>query len=111
MGRLVMGQVVAPKSLRSVAAFNPMDEKSAGISGKKVSAVASLIAVASVSGAEAQQSNLPPVTVDAPVQRPRPAASKPSPDQLRARTALRRAARRAQPAQVAPVPFPNAGSP
>jgi catecholate siderophore receptor len=39
-----------------------------------------LIAVASVSGgAQAQQSNLPPVTVDAPVERPRPAASKPSP--------------------------------
>ena len=65
--------------------------------------------MASFSGAEAQQSNLPPVTVDAPVARPRPAASKPSPDQVRARTALRRAARRAQPAQVAAVPFPNAG--
>ena len=33
----------------------------------------------------------------------------PQPDQLRARTALRRAARRTQPAQVAAVPFPNAG--
>jgi len=64
--------------------------------------------VASFSGAEAQQPNLPPVTVDAPVARPRPAASKPSPDQVRARTALRRAARRTQP-QVAAVPFPNAG--
>ncbi|OKO80166.1 hypothetical protein AC629_27965, partial [Bradyrhizobium sp. NAS80.1] len=79
-----MGQVVAPKSLRSIATFVPMDEKSAGISGKKVSAVASLIAVASVSSAEAQQSNLPPVTVDAPVVRPRPVASKPSPEQVRA---------------------------
>jgi len=57
--------------------------------------VAGLIAVASFTGAEAQQSNLPQVTIDAPVARPRPAASKPSPDQLRARTALRRAARRA----------------
>ncbi|MCS4026875.1 catecholate siderophore receptor [Bradyrhizobium japonicum] len=104
MERLVMGQVVAPKSLRSVAAFNGMDEKSAGISGKKVSAVASLIAVASVSsGAEAQQSNLPPVTVDAPVQRPRPAASKPSPDQIRARNAVRRAAQRQQAQQSAPT--------
>ena len=71
--------------------------------------LAGLIAVASFSGAEAQQSNLPPVTVDAPVARPRPAASKPSPDQLRARTALRRAGSRSQPAQVAAVPFPNAG--
>ncbi|HVR56565.1 MAG TPA: TonB-dependent receptor, partial [Pseudolabrys sp.] len=59
--------------------------------------------------AEAQQAPIPPVTVDAPVARPRPAASKPTPDQVRARTALRRAARRSQPAQVAPVPFPNAG--
>ncbi|WP_448046279.1 TonB-dependent receptor [Bradyrhizobium liaoningense] len=99
-----MGQVVAPKSLRSVAALDPLDERSAGVSGKKVSAVASLIAVASVSGgAQAQQSNLPPVTVDAPVERPRPAASKPSPEQVRARNALRRAAQRQQAQQTAPV--------
>ncbi|MBH5396974.1 TonB-dependent receptor [Bradyrhizobium sp. CNPSo 4010] len=98
-----MGQVVAPKSLRSVVAFDPMDERSAGVSGKKVSAVASLIAVASVSsGAQAQQSNLPPVTVDAPVERPRPTASKPSPEQVRARNALRRAAQRQQ-VQTAPA--------
>lgn len=97
-----MGQVVAPKSLRSVAAFNPQDDKSAGISGKKVSAVASLIAAASVStGAQAQQSTLPPVSVDAPVERPRPAASKPSAEQVRARNALRRAAQRQQ--QAAPA--------
>lgn len=102
MGRLVVGQVVAPKSLRSVAAFNPPDDKSAGISGKKVSAVASLIAVASVStGAQAQQSTLPPVNVDAPVERPRPAASKPSAEQVRARNALRRAAQRQQQAATA----------
>src|SRR6186713_2476173 len=100
----------APRSLRFEAAVNSLGQTVENNSGKKVSAVAGLIAVASFSGAEAQQSNLPPVTVDAPVARPRPAASKPSPDQLRARTALRRAARRAQPAQVAPVPFPNAGS-
>ncbi|OPY96393.1 TonB-dependent receptor [Bradyrhizobium sacchari] len=99
-----MGQVVAPKSLRSVAAFNPVDEKFSGISGKKVSAVASLIAAASVSsGAEAQQSNLPPVTVDAPVQRPRPVASRPTPDQVRARNALRRAAQRQQAQQAVPA--------
>ncbi|MGY8631231.1 TonB-dependent receptor [Bradyrhizobium sp. 14AA] len=103
-----MGQVVAPKSLRSVAAFNAADDKSAGVSGKKVSAVASLIAVASVSsGAEAQQSNLPPVTVDAPVQRPRPTASKPTPEQVRARNALRRAAQRQQAAQQAAPATPS----
>src|SRR6266480_4941777 len=104
-----MGQAKAPRSLRSIATVNSVDEKLDSNSGRKVSAVASLIAVASFSGAEAQQSNLPPVTIDAPVARPRPAASKPSADQLRARTALRRAARRSQPAQVAAVPFPNAG--
>ena len=105
----VMNLQKAPRSLRFEAAVNSLGQTVENNSGKKVSAVAGLIAVASFSGAEAQQSNLPPVTVDAPVARPRPAASKPSPDQLRARTALRRAARRAQPAQVAPVPFPNAG--
>ncbi|MBR0874782.1 TonB-dependent receptor [Bradyrhizobium tropiciagri] len=98
-----MSNVKAPRSLRFEAAGGSAD--SASHSGK-VSAVAGLIAVASFSGAEAQQSNLPPVTVDAPVARPRPAASKPSPDHVRARSALRRAARRAQPAAV---PFQNAG--
>ncbi|MDN5001600.1 TonB-dependent receptor [Bradyrhizobium sp. GCM10027634] len=98
-----MGQMVAPKSLRSVAVFDLADEKPSGVS-KKVSAVASLIAVASVSsGAEAQQSDLPPVTVDAPIQRLRPTASKPTPDQVRARNALRRAAQRQQAAQTAPA--------
>src|SRR5437667_10738760 len=92
-----MGQIKAPRSLRSIAAIDPVEEKFDGNSGKKVSAVAGLIAVASFSGAEAQQTNLPPVTVDAPVARPRPAASKPTPDQVRARNALRRAVRRTQP--------------
>ncbi|WP_082528980.1 MULTISPECIES: TonB-dependent receptor [unclassified Bradyrhizobium] len=72
----------------------------------KVSAVAGLIAVASFSGAKAQQSDLPPVTVDAPIQRPRPKASKPSPDQIRARDALRRAPTR----QTTQAPPPAAGS-
>ncbi len=103
-----MNVVKAPRSLRFEAAVNSLGQVEIS-SGKKVSAVAGLIAVASFSGAEAQQSNLPPVTVDAPVARPRPAASKPSPDQIRARTALRRAARSTQPTPVAAVPFPNAG--
>lgn len=104
-----MNQAKAPRSLRIEAAINSVGQTIENNSGKKVSAVAGLIAVASFTGAEAQQSSLPPVTVDAPVSRPRPAASKPSPDQVRARSALRRASRRTQPAQVAPVPFPNAG--
>jgi catecholate siderophore receptor len=104
-----MGTAKMPGSLRSVARINPVQDNSDSYSGKKVSAVAGLIAVASLSGAEAQQSSLPPVTVDAPVARPRSAATKLTADQVRARNALRRAARRAQPAQVAAVPFPNAG--
>ena len=104
-----MIQVKAPRSLRFEAAINSVGLTIENNSGKTVSAVASLLAVASFSGAEAQQSSLPPVTVDAPVARPRPAAAKPSADQLRARTALRRAASRSQQAPVAAVPFPNAG--
>src|SRR6478736_280515 len=104
-----MNQAKAPKSLRFQTAINSVNQTIESNSGKTVSAVAGLIAVASFSGAEAQHTGLPPVTVDAPVVRPRPAAAKPSPDQLRARTALRRQAHRSQPVQVAPVPFPNAG--
>jgi catecholate siderophore receptor len=103
-----MGQVVTPRSLRSFAAVNLSAEGFDNNSGRKVTAVAGLIAVASVSAAEAQQSNLPPATVDAPVARPKPAAAKPSPEQVRARNALRRAAREKQ-QQAAAVPFPNAG--
>ena len=110
LGAVEMNKAKTPRSLRSNAAVNSVSEKSENYSGRKVSAVAGLMAVASFSGAEAQQSNLPPVTVDAPVSRPRPAVSKPTPDQIRARNALRRAARRSQPTQVAPVPFPNAGT-
>jgi len=104
-----MGQLKKPKSLRTMSTAYAVDGVVDAYSGKKVSAVAGLIAVASFSGAEAQQSTLPPVTIDAPVARPRPVASKPSSDQLRARSALRRAARRSQPAPVAAVPFPNVG--
>ncbi|MBI5319088.1 TonB-dependent receptor [Bradyrhizobium sp.] len=104
-----MGTARAPRSLRFDMAIDSIDERFDGYSGRKVSAVAGLIAVASFSGAAEAQQLLPPVNVDAPVERPRPTASKPGADQLRARSALRRAARRAQPAQVAAVPFPNAG--
>ena len=55
--------------------------------------VGCLIAVAAMTGAEAQEQPLPPVTVDAPIARPKPPAAKPSPEQIRARNALRRAAR------------------
>ncbi|SDS40028.1 TonB-dependent receptor [Bradyrhizobium canariense] len=105
-----MNTAKMPRSLRFNAAMNSVGETFDNYSGRKVSAVAGLVAVASITGAKAQQAPLPPVTIDAPVARPRPAATKPTPDQIRARNALRRAARRTQPAQVAPVPFPNAGT-
>jgi catecholate siderophore receptor len=105
-----MNKAKTPRSLRSNAALNLVSETFGNYSGRKVSAVAGLMAVASFSAAEAQQDPLPPVTIDAPVVRPRPATSKPTPDQVRARNALRRAARRTQPAAAAPVPYPNAGA-
>ena len=70
-----MNKAKTPRSLRSNAALNSVSETFDGHSGRKVSAVAGLMAVATFSGAEAQQAPLPPVTVDAPVARPRPAAS------------------------------------
>src|SRR4051812_36607644 len=104
-----MGQVMTPRSLRAISTVNIKGRAFDCISGTGVSAVAGLIAVASVSGAEAQ-SELPPVNVDAPVARHKPVAAKPTADQTRARNALRRAAQRQQVAQqAAAVPFPNAG--
>ncbi|MEH6950944.1 TonB-dependent receptor [Nitrobacter sp. NHB1] len=106
-----MSNAKMPRSLRTIAAADSIGKSSLEINSVgKVSTVAGLIAVASFSAAEAQQSNLPAVTIDAPVVRPHHARSKPTADHVRARTALRHAARRAQPAQVAPVPFPNAGT-
>jgi len=98
--------------LRSVAVRKSFSSNLDGATGKTVSAVASLIAVASVSGgAQAQQTNLPPVNVDAPKERPRSAAAKPTPDQVRARNALRRAAQQRQQAAQAPVVDPSPGAP
>lgn len=98
-----MGMARAPRSLRSTAARQALGSNFDVAAGKTVSTVASLIAVASVSsGAQAQQTNLPPVNVDAPKERPRSTQAKPTPDQVRARNALRRAAQRQQ-AATAPV--------
>ncbi len=106
-----MGVTKTPRSLRSVAVRKSFGSNLDGATGKTVSAVASLIAVASVStGAQAQQSTLPPVNVDAPKERPRSTAAKPTPEQVRARNALRRAAQRQQ-AATAPVANPTPGAP
>jgi catecholate siderophore receptor len=104
-----MGKTKAPHSLRSLGAVSTFDQCVDSGSGKKVTAVAGLIAVASISSAKAQHSDLPPVTVDAPVASQRPPAAKPSAEQVRVRNALRRNAVRHSPQPVAPVPFPNAG--
>ncbi|CCD99351.1 TonB-dependent receptor [Bradyrhizobium sp. STM 3809] len=97
-----MGKAVFPRSLRAAGWHD--GEPSADMTGAKVSAVASLIAVASFSSAEAQQAPLPSVTVEAPVARPKPQASRPTADQIRARDAMRRAARQQQQQQQAAAP-------
>ncbi len=102
----------APRSLRSTAARQALGSNLDSATGKTVSTVAGLIAVASVSsGAQAQQTNLPPVSVDAPKERPRPTASKPTPEQVRARNAMRRAAQQRQQAAQAPATTPSPGGP
>jgi catecholate siderophore receptor len=105
-----MGLVKSPKSLRSISAEVFVGQRSEGHAAK-VSSVAGLIAVASFSAAEAQQPNLPPVTVDAPVSRPRPVASKPTAEQIRARNALRRAGRTQQRAAAAAPAAATVGAP
>jgi catecholate siderophore receptor len=79
-----------PQALDGVLNANP---------GRKVT-LGCLIAVASIAGAKAQ-SPLAPVTVEAPVTRKKPAVAKPTPEQLRVRAALRRAARAKQAAAAA----------
>jgi catecholate siderophore receptor len=104
-----MSNAKLPRSLRSYIAADAII-----ISGKEVEAagtvtVACMIAAASISGAEAQQTPLPPVTIDAPIARPRPPAAKQTAEQRRVRAALRRAGRREQqPAQSGPANSPNA---
>ena len=98
-GAAVMDCVRLPRTLRSRVPGAFFDETGDANAGRKVT-VACLIAVASITGAEAQ-SPLPPVTVDAPVARKQPAATKPTAEQVRVRTALRRAAQAKQAAQAA----------
>jgi catecholate siderophore receptor len=85
-----MTAIKAPRSLRGFDTGGLFNEVFDAKTGRKVT-IGCLVAVASVSGAEAQQSPLPPVTVDAPVVRKKPAATKPTAEQLRARAALRAA--------------------
>jgi catecholate siderophore receptor len=87
-----MGIVLRPDSLRAFAGMNRLDGVLEGNPTQKVT-VGCLIAMAAMTGAEAQEQPLPPVTVEAPITRPKPPTAKPTPQQLRVRAALRRAAR------------------
>src|SRR5712671_5939816 len=86
--------VRAPRSLRSPIAFVAPNDNIQIETSLKVT-VACLVAAGSIAG-EAQESPLPPVTIDAPVTRPRPPAAKPTPEQIRVRNELRRLARERQ---------------
>jgi catecholate siderophore receptor len=99
--------VRAPRSLRSPIAFVAPNDNTEIDTSLKVT-VACLVAAGSITGAEAQQSPLPPVTIDAPITRPRPPAAKPTPEQVRVRNELRRLAReRQKQEQAAPKPAGN----
>ncbi len=99
--------VRAPRSLRSPIVFVAPNDNTEIDTSLKVT-VACLVAAGSITGAEAQQSPLPPVTIDAPVTRPRPPAAKPTPEQIRVRNELRRLAReRQKQEQAAPKPAAN----
>ena len=87
-----MGAVLRPASLRADVGMSRLEGAWDGSATQKVT-VGCLIAVASVAGAEAQEQALPPVTVEAPIARPKPPAAKPTAEQKRVRAALRRAAR------------------
>jgi catecholate siderophore receptor len=82
-----------PPTLRRAWPEQANDNAADGISGRKVTA-GCLIAVASISTAQAQQP-LAPVQVESPTTNKK-AATKPTPEQIRARNALRRAARAKQ---------------
>ena len=84
--------VLRPSTLRALPGLRSIDEVLENSATQKLT-VGCLIAVAAMGSAEAQEQSLPPVTVDAPIARPKPPSAKPSPEQRRARNALRRIAR------------------
>lgn len=119
-----MGTSQGPVSLRPITGVGRKSEALEGNAARKVT-VGCLVAFASITGAKAQQpaappaadagsgaqqEPLPPVTVEAPTARQRAATPRPSKEQLRARNALRRAARtRQRAAQARPqAPAPSA---
>jgi catecholate siderophore receptor len=105
----VSSAVKVPGSLRSPIAF-VVPKDGAEIDASLKFTVACLVAAGSITGAEAQETPLPPVSVDAPVTRPKPPAAKPTPEQVRVRNELRRQARerqQQQQQQAAPQPSAN----
>jgi len=101
-----MSSPKAPLSLRPFVGGGLIGDAFDSNATRKVT-VGCLIAVASISSAEAQQP-LAPVTVDAPVTRKKPAMAKPTAEQLRIRNALRRATRaKHRAAQAAPAASPE----
>jgi catecholate siderophore receptor len=99
-----MGGIKAPRSLRTSISIN-VDRLDINTTGKV--AMAALAAVGSVGTAEAQQSTLPPVTIDAPTTRAKPAKPQLTAEQRRVRAAIRRAAKQKQQAQAAPATGPS----
>jgi catecholate siderophore receptor len=117
MGASVMGALKTPRSLRPHIISKLKSGALEGSATCKV-AVGCLIAVASITSAEAQQQPpapaaaagaqpLPPVTVPAPTVRKKPVTAKPTAEQLRIRNALRRAARAKQRAAAARAATPS----
>ncbi len=84
-----MSVVLRPNSLRGYVAIGRLEAALENGPTQKVT-VGCLIAVAAMGGAEAQEQPLPPVTVEAPIARPKPPAAKPSPEHIRVRAAVRR---------------------
>lgn len=88
-----MSGVLRPQSLRTLVGVGRLASGFEGNATHKAS-VGCLIALASITAAEAQEQPLPPVTVEAPIARPKPpAATKLTAEQRRVRAALRRVAR------------------
>src|ERR1700691_5217583 len=106
-----MSEMSVRRSLRSAIGAKLFGDVLDGNSSPRKATAGCLLAVASMAAADAQEQTLPPVTVEAPAKRP--AASKPSPEQLRVRTALRRAARakREAEAKAKAVPTNTAAEP
>jgi catecholate siderophore receptor len=106
-----MNEMSVPRSLRAAIGARLIGDIWDGNSSTRKATAGCLLAVASMTAADAQEQTLPPVTVEAPAKRP--AASKPTPEQLRVRAALRRAARvkREAEAKAKAVPTNTAAEP